>query len=246
MSADRLHAKVAIITGAAQGMGAATARLFASHGASVVLADVKDEAGAALAEELGGTTRFLHLDVGDEASWASVANGTIEAFGGIDVLVNNAGLSQVGSLTDFSWDDFDAMVRVNQRGVLMGMRTVVPAMRMRSGGSIINVASAAALRGLQGLIVYSGTKFAVRGMTQAAAAELAADNIRVNLIHPGATDTPMHQANSAEWQAQLMEQIPLRRFGTPDDIAELAAFLASDAAAYVTGSDFVVDGGFLL
>jgi 3alpha(or 20beta)-hydroxysteroid dehydrogenase len=243
---SRLAGKVAIVTGAAQGMGAAEASQFVEEGATVYLTDVNDEAGTALADSLGSTAHYVHLDVGDEKSWNDLVETVTETHGGLDVLVNNAGLSRVGMVTDFDWDDFDAMVRVNQRGVLLGMRSVVEPMRARSGGSIINIASAAALKGLAGLSVYSGTKFAVRGMTQSAAAELAADQIRVNVIHPGATDTPMHQANSPDWQAQLLEKVPLRRFGTPVDIAEMATFLASDASAYITGSDFTVDGGFLL
>jgi len=149
-------------------------------------------------------------------------------------------------MEDLPLADYDAMVRVNQRGVLLGMRAVAAPMHNAGGGSIVNVASVLAIRGMPDRIGYTATKFAVRGMTQVAAAELAADNIRVNLIHPGCIDTPMHQQHPAEEQARLLERIPLRRFGRPEEVAELATYLASDTAAYITGSDFVIDGGIFL
>lgn len=247
MSGDgRLSGKVAIITGAARGMGAATSARFVAEGARVVVTDIDKDAGLAFAESLGAAAEFVQLDVGDETEWSSVVEAAEEKHGSIDILINNAGFSQVGSVEDFALKDFDGMVRVNQLGVLLGMRAVLAPMRRAGRGSIVNVASAAALHGLAGLVVYSGTKFAVRGMSQAAATELAPDNIRVNMIHPGATDTAMHQQNSAEWKAALLANIPLNRFGQPEDIAEMALFLASDSSSYITGSDFVVDGGFLL
>jgi 3alpha(or 20beta)-hydroxysteroid dehydrogenase len=167
-------------------------------------------------------------------------------YGRLDVLVNNAGLSRVAPFVDLSMDDFDAMVEVNQKGVLLGMRAVRPVMRRSGGGSIVNIASTAALRGVPGLLAYTGTKFAVRGMTQVAAVELAPEQIRVNVIHPGAIDTPMHRENTPERQAELLGLIPLKRFGRPEDVAQMTLFLASDAASYVTGADFVVDGGVML
>lgn len=245
-STGRLEGKVAIVTGAASGMGAAEAALFIEEGAHVLLCDISAEAGAALAEDLGPNAEYRHLDVAEEDSWIELIDHIDTAHGRVDVLVNNAGLSRVATLVDQSLDDFDAMVRVNQRGVLLGMRAVVPPMRRAGHGSIINIASGAALRGVPGLLAYTGTKFAVRGMTQVAATELAPDQIRVNVIHPGAIDTPMHRENTPERQAELLGIIPLRRFGDPRDIAEMALFLASDVSSYVTGADFLVDGGAML
>jgi 3alpha(or 20beta)-hydroxysteroid dehydrogenase len=245
-ASGRLEGKVAIVTGAASGMGAAEAALFVAEGAYVVLSDVNDADGTALAGDLGPNAEFVHHDVGDETSWSELVRHVDSAQGRLDILVNNAGLSRVASFDDLAMDDFDAMVRVNQKGVLLGMRSVRPAMRRQIGGSIVNIASTAALRGVKGLLSYTGTKFAVRGMTQVAAAELARDQIRVNVIHPGAIDTPMHRENTPERQAELLELIPLKRFGRPEDVAQMALFLASDASSYVTGADFVVDGGVML
>jgi 3alpha(or 20beta)-hydroxysteroid dehydrogenase len=242
----RLEGKTAIITGAARGQGAAEAARFVAEGARVVLTDILDAEGKTVADELGDRAEYRHHDVGDDADWRELLEHVEAAYGGVDVLVNNAGISKAGSIEDFSWEDFDAMVRINQRGVLLGMRSVIAPMRRAGGGSIINIASGSALRGMAQFVCYSGTKFAVRGMTQVAAAELGPDNIRVNVIHPGCIDTPMHQLNSPERQEMLLERIPLKRFGESDEVANLAVFLASDESAYVTGSDFQVDGGIML
>ncbi|WP_382309792.1 glucose 1-dehydrogenase [Herbiconiux sp. UC225_62] len=243
----RLHGKVAIVTGAARGMGAAEAALFIAEGATVVLTDVIDDEGVALAESLGARAEFRHHDVGEESEWRALVTYVEDSYGRVDILINNAGISRAGLIEDFPLEDFDLMVRVNQRGVLLGMRSVIAPMRRAGGGSIINIASAAAIRAEPEHVIYSGTKFAVRGMTQVAAAELAADGIRVNVIHPGGADTPMQRnANSPERRAWLVERIPLKRLAEPSEIAEMALFLASDSALYITGADFVVDGGILL
>lgn len=242
----RLDGRVAIVTGAASGMGAAEAALFIEEGAKVLLCDVSAEAGETLADNLGPNAEFRYLDVAEEDSWRELIDHIDTAHKRVDVLVNNAGLSHAATLMDQSLEDFDAMVQVNQRGVFLGMRAVVPLMLRAGGGSIINIASGAALRGLPGLLSYSGTKFAVRGMTQVAAIELAPDQIRVNVIHPGVIDTPMHRHNTPERQADLLGIIPLGRFGDPRDIAQMALFLASDASSYVTGADILVDGGAML
>jgi len=242
----RLEGKVAIVTGAARGMGAAEATLFAAEGAKVVLTDVMDSEGRALAVSLGDSASYFHHDVASESDWAAVVAQVEKEHGRIDILVNNAGISR-GSTTDQFWpDEFDLMVRVNQQGVLLGMRAVAAAMRRAGGGSIVNIASGAGVRGEPGLIAYSGTKFAVRGMTQVAAVELAADNIRVNVVNPGVIDTPMNAQNSPERLAVLLSRVPLKRMGHPREIAETVLFLASDASSYVTGADINVDGGFLL
>lgn len=242
----QLDGKIAIITGAARGQGAAEAARFVSEGARVVVADVLDDEGRSTAEDLGDCAEYHHCDVGDADDWARLVAHVEATHGRIDVLVNNAGISRTGSIDDFLWEDFDAMVRINQRGVLLGMRAVAATMRRARRGSIINIASGAALRGMADLICYTGTKFAVRGMSQAAAAELGSDNIRVNLVHPGCIDTPMHRQSSAKRQQTLLHRIPLGRFGHVTEVADVVVFLASDASTYITGSDFQVDGGFLL
>ncbi|MGP3534192.1 SDR family NAD(P)-dependent oxidoreductase [Microbacterium sp. RD1] len=246
MARRRLAGKVAIITGGGRGMGAATARLFAEEGASVVVTDVDDGLGGALADALGPHATYVHHDVAVEADWAALIERVEAEHGHIDVLVNNAGISRENSVDDFSADHFDLMVGVNQLGVMLGMRAVAAPMRRAGGGSIVNIASAAGVRGEPELLAYTGTKFAVRGMTQVAASELAQDDIRVNVINPGVIDTPMHQQNSAERQEWLVERIPLKRFGRPEEIARTALFLASDDASYITGADISVDGGILL
>ncbi|MCU1479324.1 MAG: fabG3 [Subtercola sp.] len=238
---------VAIVTGAARGMGKAEATLFIEEGATVILTDINDAEGAALADSLGDRAEYVQHDVGDEEEWAELVRHVEQTHGRVDVLVNNAGISIAGLIEDFPLEDFDLMVRVNQRGVLLGMRSVIAPMRRAGGGSIINIASDAAMRAEPEHVVYSGTKFAVRGMTQVAAGELAADGIRVNVIHPGGADTPMlQQSNSAERTAWLVDRIPLKRLAEPREIAEMALFLASKSASYITGADFVVDGGLLL
>jgi len=243
---SRLAGKVAIVTGAARGQGAAEAARFVDEGARVVLTDILDTEGAATAIRLGERTEYRHHDVGSHDDWHDLVEHVVATYGGVDILVNNAGISRAGAIDEFLWEDFDAMVRINQRGVLLGMRTVIAPMRRAGGGSIINVASGSALRGMPDFVCYSGTKFAVRGMTQVAAAELGPDNIRVNVIHPGCIDTPMHQLNSPQRQTMLLDRIPLHRFGGSDEVANLALFLASDESAYITGGDFQVDGGIML
>ncbi len=244
----RLEGKVAIITGAAAGIGAAAAELFAAEGATVILTG-GEHAGPAGADKLGERAEFHHLDVGDEAAWRDLVSSVITTHGGVDVLVNTAGIHEGGAIEEISLEDFDTMVRVNQLGVFLGMRAVIAPMRAGGGGSIINIASGAALRGAMGDTAYSGTKFAVRGMTQVAAKELASDGIRVNVVHPGSIDSPAHQRweelNPAK-KAALLELIPMHRNGDPREVAEMVLFLASDAASYITGADFLVDGGALL
>lgn len=246
MAGDRLTGKIAVVTGAASGMGAAEARLFAAEGALVVLADIDDSTGGALAEQIGERASYWHLDVADHDSWSTLVSRVETTHGRIDILINNAGIARENSVDDYRPDEFAQMVAVNQLGVMLGMNAVADPMRRAGGGSIVNIASIAGVRGEPDMLAYTGTKFAIQGMTQVVAAELAAANIRVNVINPGVIDTPMHRQNTEERARWLSERIPLGRFGKPDEVAQAALFLASDEASYVTGADLRVDGGILL
>ena len=238
-----LQGKVAIITGAASGQGAAEAKLFAAHGAKVVIADV-NPAGRAIAAELGESALFLHHDVSDEAGWTSVVSHTLDKFGRVDILINNAGVYKPGSLSETDRGLWDLHYRINQLGPFLGMRAVAPAMVKGGGGSIINVSSRAGLGKVPGVFAYASTKWALRGMSQLAALDYAPLGIRVNAIYPGIIDTPMLGENTAEQLEIYKSMIPMRRMGRPEEIAQVALFLASDAASYVTGADISVDGGF--
>lgn len=240
----RLQGKIALITGGARGMGAAEARLFVAEGARVVLTDLLDAEGGALAAELGDAARFLHHDVTSEPAWQAAVREAQDRFGGLDVLVNNAGIYQPSPLQDTSAELFERIYRVNQLGVFLGMQAAAPAMRARGGGSIVNISSIAGLRGFAGAVAYVGTKWAVRGMTKTAAGELAADRIRVNSVHPGLIDTPMIAANTPEVNRSVVEATPLKRAGTPEEVAKLVAFLASDDSSYITGAEVAIDGGW--
>jgi 3alpha(or 20beta)-hydroxysteroid dehydrogenase len=242
-----LGGKRALITGGARGMGAATARLFVDSGARVIVADVLDEAGEALASELGQAARFVHLDVTSEQSWAAAAQFVQDEWGGLDVLVNNAGILRSASLETMSLADFQQVVAVNQVGCFLGMQAAIGPMRAAGGGSIVNLSSVAGLKGVAGVIGYVASKWAIRGMTKTAAMELGHDGIRVNSVHPGAIDTDM--SNGPEFQAvdrtAHFGALPVPRIGRPDEVAQLIAFLASDASSYSTGGEFVIDGGGL-
>ena len=240
----RLDGKVALITGGARGQGAAEARLFAAEGAEVVLTDVLDDEGERVAAEVGGT--YLRHDVTSEEAWAVAVARAIELHGGLDVLVNNAGIYVATPLIGGSLDDYRRVIDVNQVGVFLGMREAAPAMIPRGGGSIINISSIAGLRGGGGAFGYTASKWAVRGMTKAAAVALGPHNIRVNSIHPGLIDTAMlHQLPNVEAGNldQMVRRIPLGRIAEADEVAKLALHLASDDSEYSTGSEFIIDGG---
>ncbi|HEX5366260.1 MAG TPA: glucose 1-dehydrogenase [Acidimicrobiales bacterium] len=243
----RLDGKVALITGAARGQGAVEARRFVEEGARVVVADVLDDEGRAVADSLDGSGAYTHLDVSSEADWAAAMDTARQAFGGLDVLVNNAGILLIRPLEQTGVDDYMRVVSVNQLGVFLGMRSAAPLLTERGGGSIVNISSVDGLVGTPGFTAYVATKFAVRGMTKAAAIELGSRGIRVNSVHPGGVDTPMLRldagmAEDVDLDA-LFKRNPLPRCGRPEDVANLVLFLASDESAYCTGSEFVVDGG---
>ncbi|MGW5313868.1 glucose 1-dehydrogenase [Nocardia thailandica] len=232
----RLAGKVAVISGAARGMGAAHARRFVGEGASVVLGDVLDAEGEALAAELGEAAVYRHLDVREPDQWKAVVELAVERFGGVQVLINNAGIANGNRLVDFALDEWQRIIDINLTGTFLGMQAVVPA--MTGGGSIVNISSVEGMRGSPGLHGYTATKFAVRGLTKSAALELAPQGIRVNSVHPGLITTPMTENIPADFL-----QIPLGRAADSDEVSALVAYLASDESSYSTGAEFVVDGG---
>ena len=241
---NRLAGKVCLITGAARGQGALEAELFTQEGARVVLTDVDHEAGRRLADGLKDAV-YLPLDVSNESEWAKVVTATMERYGKLDVLVNNAGIYNRSNIVDTTVEAYTAIFKVNQLSVFLGMRTVIPAMK-RNGGSIVNISSVAGMIGSAGAISYTSSKWAVRGMTKTAALELADYNIRVNSVHPGLIDTDMvRKGGGPERAHEITSGIPLGRVGTVDEAAYLVLYLASDESTYCTGSEFVVDGGHI-
>jgi 3alpha(or 20beta)-hydroxysteroid dehydrogenase len=227
----RFTGKTVIVTGAARGQGAAEARLFRDQGANVVATDI-----------FAGGGNLVH-DIADEASWQRVVDNALARFGGIDMLVNNAGVLSTKPLDETDLSEFERVYRVNQRGTFLGMRAVIGPMSARGGGAIVNTSSGAALSGTPGMFAYVASKWALRGMTKAAARDLAKYKIRVNAILPGIIDTAMAAENPPEALALFKSMIPFGRFGTPEEIAQLVAFLASDEARYITGAEFAIDGG---
>nr|WP_042186206.1 glucose 1-dehydrogenase [Kibdelosporangium sp. MJ126-NF4]CEL17144.1 3-oxoacyl-[acyl-carrier protein] reductase [Kibdelosporangium sp. MJ126-NF4]CTQ91627.1 3-oxoacyl-[acyl-carrier protein] reductase (EC 1.1.1.100) [Kibdelosporangium sp. MJ126-NF4] len=242
----RLAGKVALITGAARGQGAAVARRFVEEGARVTITDVLDEQGKELAAELGDAVVYQHMDVTSEGDWSAAVERTLVEFGGLNVLVNNAGILHLKSIVDTTVDEYERVIKVNQLGTFLGMRAVIPALTDAGGGSIINVSSVEGLGGMAFLIAYTASKFAVRGMTKAAAVELGHLNIRVNSVHPGVIDTQMVREAVSGVEVDVSrvgKRVPLRRCGQPEEIADLQVFLASDESSYSTGAEFVADGG---
>ncbi len=240
----RLDGKVALVTGAARGIGAAIARRFAAEGARVLVTDADEEGVRQLAAELGASARGH--DVTSEAAWEEVARWAVETHGHVDALVNNAGVFLAARLQDTTLDEFRRLQEVNQVGVFLGMRTIAPLMSQRGTGSIINLSSIAGLMGAPYLTAYAASKWAVRGMTKCVARELAATGVRVNSLHPGQIDTDMHARQlerTPELIHKLVAGIPMRRIGEPLEIADAAVFLAADESRYMTGSELVIDGG---
>lgn len=241
----RLEGKVAIVTGAARGMGEATARLLVEQGASVVLADVLDEPGRKVAQELGDKALFVHLDVTDKAQWQGAVEASAQ-LGTLNVLVNNAAILIHKTIMDTTEEDFLNVARVNQLGVFLGMQSVFETMKAGGGGSIINVSSIDGFQSKNSLLAYSASKWAVRGMTKTAALEMGKYNIRVNSVHPGGVYTDMHGKDfiTREQADASYTHQALPRVGMPHEVAAVTAFLASDEASFSTGSEFMADGGW--
>ena len=245
----RLDAKVAVITGAARGMGAAEARLFADEGACVLLADRRDEEGRAVCAQIErahpGRAVYAHLDIRSEEDWENGVRLASEVFGGIDVLVNNAGIIRIAPLSECSVELFRQVVDTNLIGAFMGIRAVIEPMRERGGGSIVNVSSVQGLEGRFGMPAYTASKFGVRGLSKTAAIELGPLGIRVNTLYPGPTKTAMTRREGwtdADYD-RAYGDYPLGRMAEADELARVALFLASDESSFCTGGDFAADGG---
>jgi NAD(P)-dependent dehydrogenase (short-subunit alcohol dehydrogenase family) len=242
-----LDGKRVVITGAASGIGRDTARLFAQEGARLAIGDLNEEGGRAVAEEVGGT--FVRTDVSRAADMEGLTSRAAEALGGIDVLVNNAGLQHSGAVTEFPEEKWDALFAVNAKSCFLGARYGVPHLRRAGGGVIVNTASLAGLKGGPGMTAYSASKGAVIAFTKALAAEVAPDGIRANAICPGWVDTPFNQpaidfmGGTGEQDRVIKTIVPLQRQGQTDEIARAMLFLASDLSSYMTGQALVVDGG---
>jgi NAD(P)-dependent dehydrogenase (short-subunit alcohol dehydrogenase family) len=246
----RLAGKVALISGGARGMGAAEARLFCQEGASVVIGDVLDDEGKAVESEVkarGGAIAYTHLDVTREADWQRAVDLAVSRFGKLDVLVNNAGIGAHGRVEDVTAEDWDRVLDVNAKGVFLGTKVAIPAMRRAGGGSIINISSQLGLVGSDHTSPhYSASKGAVRLLTKTTAVQYAREKIRANSVHPGPIATPMTEKRRADpaVRAMMVARIPLGRYGEPDDVSYGVLYLASDESSFVTGSELVIDGGW--
>ncbi len=240
-SSGRVAGKVALITGAARGMGAAHARRFIAEGARVVLGDILDAEGAALAAELGSDARYMRLDVTKPDDWAAAVALCVADFGGLHILVNNAGIFGGAAIVDHPLDLWQRMIEINLTGVFLGIRAATSALVASGSGSIINISSVAGLRGAPGGSAYVASKFGVRGLTKAVAAELAPFGVRCNSVHPGIIDTPMAEGLNTQGY-----DYPLGRMARSEEVTNLVLYLASDEASYSTGSEFIVDGGLTM
>ena len=247
----RLQGKVALITGAASGMGASMARIFAREGAKVALADILDGEGRQVAAEIvaaNGTAAFHHLDVTSESEWKAVVDAVVAQWGGLDILVNDAGLS--GSAVEDLFDTaaWERLMAVNARGVFLGMKFAIPIMKAAGGGAIVNISSISGVTGQPGLhVAYNASKGAVRTLTKAAAVQHGRDNIRINSVHPGLMPPMRSAGRTADpaVRAKMLELVPMGRAGRVEEVAHAVLFLASDEASYITGAELYVDGGYL-
>ena len=234
----RVEGKVALISGGARGMGASHARLLAREGAKVVIGDVRNVEGEALAAELGASAHYVHLDVTRFDDWEKAVDGAVTRFGGLDVLVNNAGIADYGAIDVYSVEQWERLIAVNLTGVFYGIKAAVEPLKASGRGSIINVSSTAGIQGFAALPGYTASKFGVRGLTKSAALDLGHYGIRVNSVHPGVVRTPMSAGIDGP-----REHVALGRIGEPIELSMLVLFLASDESSFSTGAEFVADGG---
>lgn len=236
---DRLAGKVALISGGARGMGESHARMFVEEGAKVVIGDILVEDGERLARELGDSAVFIHLDVTCYESWQSAVELARKTFGGLNVLVNNAGIINFGPLTEYSIDDWRKIIDVNLTGQFLGVKAATPLLVDSGPSSIINVSSTAGFQGISALHGYTASKFGVRGLTKSVALELASQNVRANSVHPGTVSTPMNAG------LDVADFNPMRRMGRVEEVSKLLVYLASDESSFTTGTEFLIDGGEL-
>jgi 3alpha(or 20beta)-hydroxysteroid dehydrogenase len=242
----RLKDKVAIITGGARGMGEATVRLFAREGAKVIIADVLEAEGQALAADLGDGAMFQRLDVSDEDSWTALVDAVLSRHGRIDALVNNAAVVAFGPITALTVEQIDRVLGINVKGTMLGLKHVGGAMCAAGRGAIVNISSVDGLRGVNSVSLYSSSKWAVRGFTKSAALEFGHQGVRVNSVHPGGVNTAMGNPQALEGDAKNVgyERVPLQRIGEPEEIAAASLFLCSDESSYICGAELAVDGGW--
>jgi len=236
----RVSGKVALISGGARGLGAAMARRLVEEGAQVVIGDLLDEDGKALVAELGEASRYVHLDVTRAQHWDAAVAVAVDEFGGLDVLVNNAGIVNFGPIEEYTLESWNTIIAVNLTGVFLGIKAAVPMIIRSKAGSIINVSSTAGLQGYEALPGYVAAKFGVRGLTKSVALDLGKYNVRVNSVHPGAIATPMTAGLDVS-----QNHVALHRVGQATEVANLVLFLASDESSFSTGAEFLADGGEL-
>jgi len=244
----RLENKVALISGGARGMGAVEAKLFAEEGAKVIIGDMLEEEGRkveAKINEAGGECVFVSLDVSSEEAWQNAVNEAVSRYGKLDILVNNAGIYRAHNVEETTSDEWDQVMDINAKGVFLGTKHAIPAMRDAGGGSIVNISSVAGLVGSRATSAYNASKGAVRLLTKSTAIQYAADGIRANSVHPGTIETPMTEGFLADpsMRQDRMDRTPIGRLGKPEDVAYGALFLASEEASFMTGSELVIDGG---
>ena len=244
----RLENKVALISGGARGMGAVEAKLFAEEGAQVIIGDMLEEEGRKVEAEIneaGGECVFVSLDVSSEEAWQNAVNEAVSRYGKLDILVNNAGIYRAHNVEETTSDEWDQVMDINAKGVFLGTKHAIPAMRDAGGGSIVNISSVAGLVGSRATSAYNASKGAVRLLTKSTAIQYASDGIRANSVHPGTIETPMTEGFLADpsMRQDRMDRTPIGRLGKPEDVAYGALFLASDEASFMTGSELVIDGG---
>ena len=235
---ERVIDKVALVTGGARGIGAAVALRLHGEGARVVIGDVLDEVGKETAQRMGSGALYVHLDVTSPQDWEAAVAAAVETFGGLNILVNNAGIVNFASIEDYTLEQWNAVIGVNLTGTFLGIKAAIPAMKKSRGGSIINISSIAGMRGYEQIPGYTASKFGVRGLTKSAALDLGPQGIRVNSVHPGVIATPMTADTESD-----MSHVALGRIGHPGEVADLVLYLASKESSFVTGAEFVIDGG---